>query len=43
MKGSIKQRSPGSYTITIYLGKDPVTKKKKWHTATVRGSKRGVP
>ena len=40
MKGSIKQRSPGSYTITIYLGKDPVTKKKKWHTATIRGSKR---
>ena len=40
MRGSIKQRSPGSYTITIYLGKDPVTKKKKWHTATVRGSKR---
>ena len=40
MKGSIKQRSPGSHTITIYLGKDPVTKKKKWHTATIRGSKR---
>jgi integrase len=40
MKGSVKQRSPGSYTITIYLGKDPITKKKKWQTATVRGSKR---
>jgi integrase len=40
MKGTITQRSPGSYTITIYLGKDPTTKKKRWHTATVRGSKR---
>jgi integrase len=40
MKGTITQRSPGSYTITVYLGKDPVSKKKKWHTATVRGTKR---
>jgi integrase len=40
MKGTIRQRAPGSYTITIYLGKDPTTKKKKWHTATIRGTKR---
>jgi integrase len=39
MKGTITQRSPGSYSIVIYLGKDPVTKKKKWHTSTFRGTK----
>lgn len=42
MKGSIKQRSPGSYSIILDLGKDPVTGKRrqKWHT--FRGTKRGA-
>lgn len=39
MKGTVTQRSPGSYRIVIYLGKDPTTKKKKWHTTTFRGTK----
>src|SRR3989442_1324151 len=40
MTGSLRQRSAGSWSIVIYLGKDPVTGKKrqKWHT--VSGSKR---
>jgi hypothetical protein len=29
MKGTVRQRSPGSYNIVIYLGRDPMTKKKK--------------
>ncbi|KRR12401.1 tyrosine-type recombinase/integrase [Bradyrhizobium valentinum] len=40
MKGSITQRSPGSYSIILDLGKDPATGKRrqKWHT--FRGTKR---
>jgi integrase len=42
MKGSIKQRSPGSFSIIIDLGKDPATGKRrqKWHT--FRGTKRAA-
>ena len=40
MKGSLKQRSEGSWTIILPLGRDPVTGKKrqKWHT--VNGNKK---
>ncbi|MGX1352995.1 integrase [Bradyrhizobium elkanii] len=42
MKGSIKQRSPGSWSIILDLGKDPATGKRrqKWHT--YKGSKRAA-
>jgi integrase len=36
MKGHLKQRSPGSWTIWIDMGTDPVTKKRKQKTLTVK-------
>lgn len=40
MRGSIIQRSPGTYSIVLFLGKDPITGKprQKWHS--FRGTKR---
>lgn len=40
MRGSIIQRSPGTYSIVLFLGKDPITGKarQKWHT--FKGTKR---
>jgi integrase len=40
MTGSLKQRSKGSWTIVLFLGRDPVTGKKrqKWHT--INGNKK---
>jgi len=40
MRGSIIQRSPGTYSIVLFLGKDPTTGKprQKWHT--FKGTKR---
>lgn len=40
MKGHIKQRSKGSWTIWVDLGRDPETGKRKQQTVTVRGSKK---
>ena len=40
MKGHIKQRSKGSWTIWVDLGRDPETGKRKQQTLTVRGSKK---
>jgi integrase len=40
MTGSLKQRSEGSWSIIISLGKDPVTGKKKQHWSTFRGNKK---
>lgn len=40
MRGYIKQRSKGSWSISIYLGKDPVTNKKKYKWYTVKGTKK---
>ena len=39
MKGHIKQRSKGSWTLWVDLGRDPETRKRKQQTFTVRGSK----
>jgi integrase len=39
-RGSIISRSPGSYRIRYSLGRDPVSGKRKWGTATVRGTRR---
>ena len=40
MRGYIKQRAKGSWSISIYLGKDPITNKKKYKWYTVKGTKK---
>jgi integrase len=40
MTGSLKQRSDGSWTIILYLGRDPRTGRKKQKWITIRGNKR---
>ena len=40
MKGHIRQRSKGSWTIWVDLGRDPETGKRRQQTMTVRGTKR---
>jgi integrase len=40
MKGHIRQRSKGSWTIWVDLGRDPETGKRKQQTLTVRGGKK---
>ena len=40
MRGTIRQRAKGSWTIQVYAGKDPVTGKKKSVARTVRGTKK---
>lgn len=36
----MEQRSKHSYTLRVYLGRDPTTGKKRYMTETVRGTKR---
>lgn len=40
MKGHIRQRTKGSWTLWVDLGRDPETGKRKQQTLTVRGTKR---
>ncbi len=40
MRGHVKQRSKGSWSIVIDVGKDPETGKRKQHWHTVKGTKR---
>ena len=40
MKGHIRQRSKGSWTLWVDLGRDPETGKRKQQTLTVRGTKK---
>jgi len=40
MKGHIRQRSKGSWTLWVDLGRDPETGKRRQQTLTVRGAKR---
>lgn len=40
MRGTIRQRSKGSWTIQVYAGIDPVTGKKMHVARTVRGTKK---
>jgi hypothetical protein len=40
MKGFLKQRSEGSWTIVLYLGRDPVTGKTRQKRHTVNGNKK---
>ena len=39
-RGTITSRSPGSYRIRYSLGRDPVTAKRRFGTATVRGARK---
>jgi integrase len=39
-RGTIKSRSPGSYWIRYSLGRDPVSGKRRFATATVRGTRK---
>ena len=39
MRGHITQRTKGSWSISIYLGKDLMTNKKKYKWYTVKGNK----
>lgn len=39
-RGTIQSRSPGSFWIRYSLGRDRVTGKRRWATATVRGSRK---
>src|SRR5262249_17262303 len=39
-RGTITSRSPGSYRIRYSLGRDPVSGKRRFGTATVRGTRR---
>lgn len=40
MRGHITQRAKGSWSISIYLGKDNITNKKKYKWYTVKGTKK---
>jgi hypothetical protein len=40
MTGSLKKRSEHSWTIVLYLGKDPISGKKKQSWRTVNGTKK---
>jgi integrase len=40
MRGTLRQRAKGTWTIQVYLGEDPVTKKKRYLARTVKGTKR---
>jgi hypothetical protein len=39
-RGTIKSRSSGSYRIRYSLGRDPVSGKRRFGTATVRGTRK---
>jgi integrase len=40
MRGTLRQRAKGTWTIQVYLGEDPVTGKKRYRARTIRGTKR---
>jgi len=40
MRGTIRQRAKGSWTIQVYAGRDPVTGNKKSVARTIRGTKK---
>lgn len=40
MRGNIRRRANGSWTIQVYAGKDPETGRKRYVSRTVRGSKK---
>src|SRR5262245_27956463 len=40
MRGSLRQRSPGSWELRYYLGTEPATGRKQFKSQTFRGTKR---
>ena len=40
MRGHIKQRAKGSWSIVLELGRDPATNKRRQQWTTFRGTKR---
>ena len=40
MRGNIRQRAKGTWTIQVYLGEDSVTGKKRYLSRTVKGTKK---
>lgn len=42
MRGHIKQRSKGSWSIVIDVGKDPETGKRRQHWHTIKGLKKAI-
>lgn len=40
MRGHIKQRSKGTWTLVVFLGRDPVSGKKRYKWRTVKGTKK---
>lgn len=40
MRGNIRQRAKGTWTIEVYLGEDSVTGKKRYLSRTVKGTKK---
>lgn len=40
MRGHIEQRAKGSWSISLYLGKDNITNKKKYKWYTIHGTKK---
>ena len=43
MAGSIRQRGKGSWRLTVYVGYDTKTRKRRYESKTVRGTKRDRP
>jgi hypothetical protein len=39
-RGTIQSRSPGSFRLRYSLGSDPVSGKRRWVTATIKGTRR---
>jgi integrase len=42
MRGTMRERSPGTWELRVYLGVDPVTRKKKYRSRTHHGPKRSA-
>jgi len=40
LRGYITQRAKGSWSIALYVGKDPITNKKKYKWHTIKGTKK---
>jgi integrase len=40
MRGSMRQRSEGSWELRVFVGRDPLTGRRQYFTKTVRGGKR---
>ena len=40
MRGHIRERGKGSWELRVYLGRDPLTRRERYKTRTVKGSRR---